>query len=258
MVRVLVFDLETDRLLSRPRRDNHRELRVTVACACLFDLFPGSGGADVDADADADAEGPRWITWVDGGSSSAEKEEEEEQSLTLEDALGPAMDEADAVVAYNGRDFDLRVLRNSCASAAVDRWERKLIDPFEAIRRATGSWVKLDELLEANCLPRKAGDGVSAVDWWAAGEKARVAEYCRSDVEGLVALVSLPRFAFPIKTWRLPAPAAKGDDPANTANTAGAGRSVQVVTGWAELDWSDYFFSEISFRDGGRPPPEKK
>ena len=212
-MRIVVFDVETDRLLAPGRRDNHHELRVTVAAAAVC----CRSGDDECTTA--------YIEWIDGDGDGG--------PLSLADALRPAFDAADAIVAYNGRDFDMRVLRNHCDAADVDRWTAKLLDPFEAIRDATGSWVKLDELLDANCLPRKAGDGVSAVDWWAAGERRRVADYCRQDVEGLVALLALGRIAFPIKAWD---------------------RGRQAVTGWAELDWDTYIASSVgrSTRHGAK------
>ena len=228
--RVVAFDTETDRLLNASR-SNFKDLRVTVAVA-------------------VDAEGA-YHTFFG----------EKERGL---DGLGRLFDDADAIVAYNGRGFDLRVLRNHCADVDVDRWAAKLVDPFEAMRSATGSWVKLDELLEANGLPRKSGDGVSAVEWWAAGERARVAEYCKDDVEGLAALLALGRFAFPIKGWA----AAANPSPANTGAAAAAeavaaetslspdsnGRTkkARVVLGWAELDWDAYVDVAVASRDDRR------
>lgn len=200
-MRVLVFDLETDRLLCKTR-DDHRELRITVGQFC-----------------EIHETGARWT-----------------EVVSPSDFGGPDVsrmfDEADRIVAYNGRGFDLEVMRGYFSDAKVDGWCRKLRDPFEAIRDATGSWVKLEELLTANALPfEKSGDGVSAVEWWASGERRRVADYCRGDVEALVALISLERIAFPIKAWR---------------------KSAQIVTGWAELDWRPYLHGS---RKLGNPPP---
>lgn len=188
MTNVVVFDVETDRLLDKTR-SNYEDLRITVAAAystrdetmhtCFGDR---EGGLDPLA--------------------------------TLFD------DEAtDVVVAYNGRGFDFRVLKNHFPLDRVRAWEQKLIDPFEVIREQTGSWVKLDELLEANGLPRKSANGVAAVEWWADGRKEEVAEYCRDDVQGLVDLLALGKFVFPIKRWE--------------------GRT-QVVSEWAELDWATH------------------
>jgi hypothetical protein len=229
-MRILVFDLETDRILSNAR-DNHRELQVTVGQFCSFDwdlaeLGPSPCRA--------------WTEYV-AGSAAAER------GGVLGEGVPPLFEAADRIVAYNGRAFDMRVLRGAAAhcgvtGADIDRWEKKLRDPFEAIRDATGSWVKLGELLDVNAVPfRKSGDGISAVEWWANGETRRVADYCRGDVEGLVALISMPKITFPIKTWRMDACAGStktGTGAVEGGYPARAKRaSVQVVTGWAELDW---------------------
>ena len=226
-MRIAVFDVETDRLLDPATRSNHADLRVTVAVAYvyIFDLdasaktTPRSGSKRTEADATVHE-------WFPGG------EEPDTGDFCA------ALDAADAVVAYNGRDFDLRVLPNheGCDAARVRRWTKKLVDPFEAIRSSTGSWVKLDELLDANGLPRKTGDGCDAVDWWAAGERRKVADYCRKDVEALAALLLLPggRFAFPVKRWT-----ARRTEP-DAEGRSKRLKSVAVVDHWAELDWGAY------------------
>ena len=224
-MRILAFDLETDRLLCKTR-DDHRDLRVTVGQFCEFDWEP----------ADAQPTGMEWTEYVDG-----------EDGASLGELVAPLMERADRIVAYNGRGFDMPVLRgcDGVADADVDRWTKKLRDPFEAIRDATGSWVKLDELLYTNDLPfRKSGDGVSAVAWWADGETRRVADYCRDDVEALMVLIALDRIAFPIKSWRMQVnvPEARGDEDEEDEVEKRARTSVHVVTGWAELEWRAYLF----------------
>jgi len=192
---ILAFDVETDRLLDSSRT-NFGDLRITVAAASEV----GRGRAAA-------------------SSFYADPVGSDEPPLS---GLADALEGACTVVAFNGRGFDMRVLRNHFASEAVERWTRKLIDPFEAMREHTGSWVKLDELLEANGLAQKSGDGVSAVEWWAAGERRKVADYCCQDVEGLRRLLELGKIAFPVKRWQ---------------DTGEGRKRHQVVTGWAELDW---------------------
>jgi hypothetical protein len=70
-------------------------------------------------------------------------------------AIAALLDGAERIVAYNGRRFHLRLLRNLFDDARVAGWEAKLTDPFEQIRETTHSWVKLDELLEANGLIKR-------------------------------------------------------------------------------------------------------
>jgi hypothetical protein len=191
---VLVFDLETDGLLDRSVPDPHALLRVTVAVIHT----PATG----------------YVTFY--GDDEASMEE-----------MGVMMDDVgvDVIVAYNGRMFDMRVLLNHFPPDRVASWTRKFLDPFDVIRSTSGSWAKLDELLEANGLPRKTGEGVAAVRWWAEGDRQRVVDYCVDDVRGLVGLLSLGRFSFPVKGWTK---RKNGED------------ARQVVVGWGELDWGYY------------------
>ena len=199
----VVFDVETDRLLDASR-SNWSELVITVAVFAVL--------------------------------RRPSAEPEATRSFVLPPRGGPEiaalLDGADAIVAYNGRHFDLRVLRNLYDAARVDGWEAKLMDPFEVIRATTRSWVKLNELLEANGLPVKAGDGRSAVDWWAAGEVEKVTEYCRLDVLLLCRLlVQETPIVFPIKEWQNQNQAqTPARDPSRNSWT-------HAVVGWAELDW---------------------
>jgi hypothetical protein len=172
---MFVFDIETDRLLNAAR-DNWSELRMTVCAA----VTPNGTRHCYTLRPDAD---------------------DEHAAVELAD-LCRALDEADRLVAYNGREFDLRVLGNHFGRERAEAWATKLADPFELIRAATGSWVSLDELLAANGLPVKTGSGVDAVAWWAAGEYDRVAEYCRQDAEALHTLVTrFSKLRFPVKRW---------------------------------------------------------
>ena len=212
---IAIFDVETDRLLEKkPGSSGHEDLRITVACGAVITSI---------------SESPTVRTFYGTAKDALELSGE-----TLDD-LGKMLDDADAIVAYNGRWFDLRVLRNHLPKEAVDRWEAKLVDPFEAIKDHTGSWVKLDELLEANDLPRKSANGVSAVEWWAEGRKREVADYCNDDVSGLVALLALGQFAFPVKKWRA----------GPNGNTV---KMKQEIVGWSELNWSAYLAKKTQAR----------
>jgi RNase_H superfamily len=193
---LVVFDLETDRLLNATR-DNWADLRVTAFAAVLSPLpkpMSEETGCEEDGQGGQDARvvlyAPVWPP--------------EDATAALQ-PLAAALDAAERLVAYNGREFDLRVLLNYYARERVDGWSAKLADPFELIRAATRSWVSLDELLLANGLPGKQPPGCSGVDavaWWAAGERDRVADYCRQDAEALHALVTRSeRLRFPVKRW---------------------------------------------------------
>ena len=195
--RFVVFDVDTDRLLNAAR-DNWTDLRITTCVAVES------------------------RTRCDGQPTVHEFVLFDDES-TAHTTFGALMDSADVIVAYNGRGFDLRVLCNHYEHARVKVWTSRLADPFDAIRKATKSWVKLDELLEANGLPRKIGAGIEAVKWWADGERAKVMEYCRQDAIGLHGIICLDDIRFPIKQW--------------TRN------GEQVVDSMATLKWCDYLSS---------------
>ena len=167
---MLVFDLETDRVIDR-LNDNMNELRITVACF-------------------VDDNGYRGFIFRPG--------EDIQESL---DCIREMMDGADTICAYNGRGFDMRVLYNYFDAQSIERWLDKLVDPFEVIRHKTNSWVKLDELCECNGLGGKSGDGLDAISWWQNGEYEKVLEYCEKDTVLLWKLVKLEEIVFPLKQW---------------------------------------------------------
>lgn len=206
--RILVFDVETNAIEAQTSIPVH----VTVAVARWMRKEDGEEGQ----------EGCTCIV------PSAQEDDE------LHARFAPLLDEADAIVAYNGRAFDLRVLLRSHFAGQrerVARWAAKLIDPFEVMRVTTGSWVKLDELLEANGLSCKTGSGLDAIRWWADGERDKVARYCEADVDALrnlLAAAAEKPLRFPVKRWV--------DDTHAKTKT----KRVQEVAHWAELDWQGY------------------
>lgn len=90
------------------------------------------------------------------------------------------------VVTFNGNRFDLEVLR---AYAPVHRLQERSFDVHEKLFQQLGHRVKLDQLAKETLGTAKSGDGLQAVEWWRAGQKDRVAEYCEQDVAILRDLV---------------------------------------------------------------------
>jgi DEAD/DEAH box helicase domain-containing protein len=83
------------------------------------------------------------------------------------------------VITYNGNRFDLEVLR---AYAPVDSLRKLSLDIHELLHKQLGRRVKLDQVAKETLGTAKSGDGLQAVEWWRAGLKDRVAEYCEQDV----------------------------------------------------------------------------
>ena len=96
------------------------------------------------------------------------------------------------IVAYNGRDFDMRVL-SSCYRADEEARRQahmaKLVDPAEVIRRATGRRAKLSTVLRMNTRAEKGGDGCDAPRFWQEGKYVQLQRYCAQDVRVLADLV---------------------------------------------------------------------
>jgi len=86
---------------------------------------------------------------------------------------------AEIVVGYNIIKFDFRVL-----AAYTDRKFSQLrtVDMFDHLYRRLGFRVSLDSVASATLGARKIAHGCQAVDWWRAGEIAKLCEYCQEDV----------------------------------------------------------------------------
>jgi hypothetical protein len=101
-------------------------------------------------------------------------------------------DRASVIVAYNGREFDMQVLRRAYAGDDA-RWRAhcaKMMDPMDAVRRATGRRVALSKVLELNGAGHKVGVGSDAPRWWQEGRLAQLERYCEQDTNALTELVT--------------------------------------------------------------------
>ena len=108
-------------------------------------------------------------------------------------------DGAQLIVAYNGRAFDMRVLKQ-LYDGDDERWQAhmdKLVDPAEAVRHATGRRVKLSTVLKYNTKGEKGGSGCDAPRWWKEGKHEQLQRYCAQDVQVLVDLVLRPEMRVP-------------------------------------------------------------
>lgn len=83
------------------------------------------------------------------------------------------------VITFNGNRFDLEVLR---AYAPIEGLRKRSVDILEMLHKQLGHRVKLDQLAKETLGTAKSGDGLQAVEWWRAGQRDRVAEYCEQDV----------------------------------------------------------------------------
>ena len=161
--RVVVFDLETTAMVDFSFMQS---AKISVAVAKL-----AHSDAYIDAVLVGDPEAHRGLL----------------------EPFGAFLDSADYVIAHNGHIFDLRVLPNYFPPERVAAWKAKLIDPkakFINVARGAGGGTRtsLNDMLVANGMTPKTGDGRKAVNDWRAGRHTDVLEYCRSDVDLLCGL----------------------------------------------------------------------
>lgn len=187
MPTVVVFDCESD---SRPTQlgqrgeQDFRFVQCTVACALVLDaslIVAPSASATVLATATP------IVCWRDVSQA---------KGVCPFKALFDAFDEADVIVGYNCLDFDFPLLHKHYGSKGSRRYldhRVKTLDIFSRVRAATNQWPKLEQLLDANDLGGKSGDGCKAITLWEAGNRDELQKYCMDDVRLTAQLALLPR-----------------------------------------------------------------
>lgn len=83
------------------------------------------------------------------------------------------------IVTFNGNRFDFEVLS---AYVPIHKLKDRSFDVHELLHKQLGHRVKLDQLARDTLGTAKSGDGLQAVEWWRAGKKDQVAQYCEQDV----------------------------------------------------------------------------
>jgi DEAD/DEAH box helicase domain-containing protein len=88
---------------------------------------------------------------------------------------------ADKVIGFNILGFDYEVLRPYAPS--FNFGALRSLDLLLDLRRALNFRVPLDSLAKACLGAAKTAGGIESVRWFRAGEKEKVAAYCKSDVD---------------------------------------------------------------------------
>jgi hypothetical protein len=174
---VVIFDLETTHLIEDSVE--LAEMEISIACAARIPTARSSQEAWAQAE-----KGTFW-------------HEHARQKGNTDGGIGTLLewfDDAKLIVAYNGRAFDMEVLKRYYGedAAGKQRWNahiRKLQDPFIEARRIAGRRVKLSSLLAHNGRKGKAGAGCDAPGLWRAGKLEQLERYCQRDVDALAELV---------------------------------------------------------------------
>ncbi len=93
--------------------------------------------------------------------------------------LWPILENADAIVTWNGDHFDIPLLDKYYPG---DLTKIKSIDLMKAVYDALGRRLKLDTVAQATLGVQKSGNGLDAVTWWKNGEIDKIIKYCLDDV----------------------------------------------------------------------------
>lgn len=93
--------------------------------------------------------------------------------------LWPILESADIIVGYNSEHFDIPILNKYYEGNLT---KIKSIDLMQEIKKVLGRRIKLDDVSEATLGEKKSSHGLQAIIWWRKGEKNKVVEYCKQDV----------------------------------------------------------------------------
>ncbi len=93
--------------------------------------------------------------------------------------LWPILERADMLIGFNSDTFDIPILNRYYPG---DLTKIKSLDLLVEVQKALGRRVRLQSLAEATLGKGKGGNGLQAVEWWAAGEYEKVRKYCIEDV----------------------------------------------------------------------------
>ncbi|MFB6181869.1 MAG: ribonuclease H-like domain-containing protein [Candidatus Magasanikbacteria bacterium] len=110
--------------------------------------------------------------------------EEEQYESYDEDQLGDLwkkLEQADLLIGYNSKHFDVPVLNNFYAG---DLSQIPHLDLLERIKESSGQRFKLDDIAKATLEGvEKSADGVKAMEWYEEGEIEKIKDYCEQDVK---------------------------------------------------------------------------
>lgn len=183
---VVVFDCESDALLSTLPGDTHKERlewsQFTCVCASSIPVEAIKNDTALEC-----AVSQTW--WRDVA---------EEGSNPIVSLLN-LFDRAKLIIGFNVLGFDFPLIRRfyrptSKYTNAAERYiahRSKTIDVMYRVRDVTTNWFKLDTLLAINNIECKSGDGKNAVKLWEAGRRDELEAYCQQDVRATAQLALL-------------------------------------------------------------------
>jgi DEAD/DEAH box helicase domain-containing protein len=96
------------------------------------------------------------------------------------DALLGELSRAALIIGFNIRRFDFSVLRGY---RRLDYAALPALDMLEVIHSTLGFRLSLNHLAQETLGAPKLADGLQSLAWWKAGEREKVIEYCKADVD---------------------------------------------------------------------------
>jgi DEAD/DEAH box helicase domain-containing protein len=96
------------------------------------------------------------------------------------DQLVAELSRAACVIGFNLKRFDFAVLRGY-RDLDCDAWP--VLDMLEEIHAELGFRLSLNHLAQETLGAAKSADGLQSLAWWKAGDRQRVVDYCRADVD---------------------------------------------------------------------------
>lgn len=93
--------------------------------------------------------------------------------------LWPILENADAIVTWNGDHFDIPLLNKYYSG---DLTKIRSIDLMKEVQAVLGRRLKLDSVASATLGASKSSNGYQAVEWWKSGEIDKIIKYCTDDV----------------------------------------------------------------------------
>jgi DEAD/DEAH box helicase domain-containing protein len=144
---IVVFDIETQNLIDEVGgRIHFGELKVSCA-----------------------------VSWSSERNDFSEYWEKDVKALVRE------LKSAGRVVGFNIKGFDYEVLRPYVPDERLQFLPT--LDIMDDLFRTLGFRLSLDKVALATLGESKSATGIQAVEWWRAGERDKLIEYCKKDVE---------------------------------------------------------------------------
>lgn len=104
----------------------------------------------------------------------------------------------DLIIGHNLTGFDYRVLATYFSPSQIQLFERKTIDTFKLLHKATGQYIALDDLGKLNLDVVKTTDSWKIPGMWRAGQHREVKSYLKRDLE-----ITAGIFAYALKNKKI-------------------------------------------------------